>query len=199
MPINSEWFASKLAERDMSQRSLARLMGMDASAMSLMLRGKRKITLEEAAQMAVLLNVTTNDVLQQAGVPVQTSDRKIKVVGHMLGGGTVVLEAQGLHEMTNGPSDLPPDAVAIQCRTHNTSAEHMDGWMLFMSGRHDNPASALDTTALVAVKGDGMQIGYIKRGYRRGTYNLTAMCNDTRSNVELAWAAPVLWIRTVAI
>lgn len=174
-------------------------MGLDPSAMSLMLRGKRRITLEEAAQMAVLLNVTTNDVLEQAGVAVLTGDPKIPVIGHMTGDSKVVMEAEGTHEMTKGPSDLPPDAIAVQCRTANTPLELMDGWMLFMSDKHDNPATAIDMMALVATKGNGMRIGTVKRGYRRGTYNLIMMGQEPIQNVELAWASPILWIRTVAI
>lgn len=195
--INSQWFIDRLNERQLSQRSLARLMGLDPSAVSLMMRGKRKITLEEAAQMAVLLNVNTNDVLAQAGVPVQTDERRIKVIGHVAPTGNVILEAKGLHEITTGPSDLPPDAVAIQCRTANSSADYMDGWMFFTSDRHDNPAAALDMMTFCAVKGNGMLIASIKRGYRRGTFNLHQMCGlPPKENVELAWATPIWWIRT---
>ena len=197
MAINSQWFTDRLAERQLSQRGLAKLMGLDASAVSLMMRGKRKMTLEEAAQMAVLLNVNTNEVLAQAGVPVQTDERKVKVIAHMIEGGSVIMEAKGLHEFTSGPADLPPDAVAIQCRTANSAADYMDGWMFFTSDRHDNPASSLDMMTFCAVKGNGMLIASIKRGYRRGTFNLHQMCGlPPKENVELAWATPILWIRT---
>lgn len=198
MAINSKWFTDKLVERQLSQRGLAKLMGLDASAVSLMMRGKRRITIEEAAQMAVLLNVTTNDVLEQAGVPVQTSAPKVKIIGHVRGDATVVMEAPGVHEITTGPCDLPPDAVAIQCRTTGTPLELMDGWVLFFSQKHDNPAAAVDQMALVATKANGMRLCNVKRGYRRGTYNLLAMGAESHQNVELAWASPILWIRTVA-
>jgi len=196
--INSQWFIDRLNDRQLSQRSLAKLMGLDPSAVSLMMRGKRKITLEEAAQMAVLLNVTTNDVLAQAGVSVQTGERKIKVIGHMIGDSTVVLDAHGLHEITSGPSDLPADAIAIQCRTTSSPMELIDGWMLFLSESNGNPMSAVDTMALCAVKNNGLVVRTIKRGYRRGTYNLFAPALEPIQNVELAWATSVLWIRTVA-
>lgn len=198
MQINSKWFTDKLVERQLSQRGLAKLMGLDASAVSLMMRGKRKMTLEEAAQMAVLLNVTTNDVLEQAGVPVQTSAPKVKIIGHVRGDASIVMEPSGMHEVTTGPTDLPPDAVAIQCRTTGTQLELMDGWVLFMSGKHENPAVAVDQMAMVATKANGLRLCNVKRGYRRGTYNLLAMGFEPIQNVELAWASPILWIRTVA-
>ena len=50
MPMQTEWFKQKLAERKLSQRQLAKLMGLDPAAVSLMLRGQRKMTNEEAHQ-----------------------------------------------------------------------------------------------------------------------------------------------------
>lgn len=195
MPIRPEWFNEKLKERELSQRGLAKLMGMDPGAMSLMLRGKRKMTLEEAAQIAVLLDVTTNDVLLNAGIDVRTKER-VKVLGYMIGTGTVVKHAQGLHETTDGHSALPPDTIAIQCRTHGSAVEHMDGWMLFVAGNHIAPGNAIGTTSLVGVKGNGEIIGFVKRGYSRGVFNVAGLCGEMHSDIELAWASPVIWIRT---
>lgn len=120
MPINSKWFTDKLVERQLSQRGLAKLMGLDASA------------------------------------------------------------------------------VAIQCRTTGTPLELMDGWEMFFSSKHENPAVAVDQMALVATKQNGLRLCNVKRGYRRGTYNLLAMGFEPIQNVELAWASPILWIKTVA-
>jgi len=39
---------------------------------------------------------------------------------------------------------------------------------------------------------------HVKRGYKRGTYNLTDNTGRTTENVELAWASPVFWIKTTA-
>lgn len=191
MAIDSLWFSERLKDRELSQRGLARLMGMDSGAVSLMLRGKRKMTLEEASQIAVLLDSTTQDVLVAAGIEVRTKD-KVKVIGFMTGEGTVVNQGKGTHEITEGHSGLPPDTIAIQCRT----SDHMDGWMLFISGTHVSPSQVIGTTAMVAVKGNGQIIGYVKRGYQKGAYNVAGLCGEMHSNVELAWAAPVLWIRT---
>lgn len=166
-------------------------MGIDAGAMSLTLRGKRKMTLEEAAQIAVLLDATTQEVLVAAGIDVRTKDR-VKVVGYMNGDGSVINQGKGLHETTEGHSTLPPDSIAVQCRT----SDHMDGWMLFISGTHVAPTTVIGTTAMVAVKGNGQIIGYVKRGYQKGSYNVVGLTGEAHSNVELAWAAPVIWIRT---
>lgn len=51
----------------MSQRELARHMRMDAGAMSLMLRGKRKMTVAEATAIAKALGVSVEEVVARAG------------------------------------------------------------------------------------------------------------------------------------
>ncbi len=38
MPIDTEWFRDRLASRKLSQRGLAKAMGVDPSAVSLMFR-----------------------------------------------------------------------------------------------------------------------------------------------------------------
>lgn len=52
--------------------------------------------------------------------------------------------------------------------------------------------------ALMAVKGNGQKLCWIKRGYRRGTYNLVGFRGPIADGVEIAWASPVLWIKTIA-
>ena len=97
--VDTQWFRDRLAARKLSQRGLARAMGVDASAVSLMLRGLRRMTVEEAGQVAVLLQVTTQEVMQAAGVPVQ-GGKRVRLMGYVQAGGRVVLEAEGLHDGT---------------------------------------------------------------------------------------------------
>jgi transcriptional regulator with XRE-family HTH domain len=198
MAINTAWFIDRLAQRHLSQRQLAKLMGLDSAAVSLMLRGKRKMTLDEASQIAVLLQSTTADVLEAAGVAVTGSDRRVKVIGFMHGDSSVGLEAEGTHDLVDAPPGLPGDAVAIQCRTARTEQELVDGWLYFLSEAQINPERAVGTFALVAIKNNGLQIAHVKRGYRKGTFNISDSTGRTLQNAELAWASPVYWIKTTA-
>lgn len=198
MTIDTDWFTDRLAQRRLSQRQLAKLMGIDSAAVSLMLRGKRKMTLDEAAQIAVLLQSTTTDVLEAAGVQVTGSDRRVKVIGFMHGDGSVGLEAEGTHDLVDAPPGLPGDAVAIQCRTARSEQELVDGWLYFLSEGQVNPERAVGTFSLVAIKNNGLHMAHIKRGYRRGTYNIADTTGRSMQNVELAWASPVFWIKTTA-
>jgi transcriptional regulator with XRE-family HTH domain len=66
--IDTGWFKGLLHDRQISQRQLAFKMGMDPASMSLMLRGKRKMHLQDAELLARQLNVRVDEVLFHAGV-----------------------------------------------------------------------------------------------------------------------------------
>jgi len=195
--IDTQWFVDRLAQRDLSQRGLARLMGVDPAAVSLMLRGKRKITLEEAAQLAVLLDVSTTEVLQRAGLPTH-GERMVKLVGHITKHYEVVLSGEGTHELVDCPVDVPTDTIVLQARTAGSDQDMMDGYLFFVAGARRQPTESIGQMAMCAVKSDGIKVGHLKRGYRRGTYNIVSSRGDILTNVELAWASPVLWIKTTS-
>lgn len=192
--IDTQWFTDRLAERRMSQRQLAKLMGLDSSAVSLMLRGKRSMSIEEAAQLAVLLQSSMMDVLRAAGASMPVT-HMVPVIGQVQPDATVILEADGTHDMVEAPNGLPSNAVAVQ---HRCPGSPVDGWLYFMAERQLTPDKAVGTLALCAVKGDGLRMQHVSRGYRRGTYNLADTAGHTRQNLELAWASPILLIKTTA-
>jgi len=73
--INTKWFRDRLAERDMSLRRLAKLLELDPSAVSLMLRGMRTMTADEANRISGLLTIPVTEVLAQAGIPIEEDAR----------------------------------------------------------------------------------------------------------------------------
>ena len=193
--MNTEWFLQKLAERRLSQRGLAKLMSLDPSAVSLMFRGKRKMTIQEAAQMAVLLDVPPTDVLTNAGVQLPPPAKMVPMIGYVVENDQVALLGEANHELIEGPGELQASSVCVRCQYG--SNDLMDGWILFANNMSGSPELAIDTLAICAIKGNGMKVARIKRGYRRGHYNLLTN-SSTMQNVELAWASPIVWIKTVA-
>lgn len=191
MPIDHEWFTTRLADRGLSQRRLAKLMGIDPSAVSLMLRGMRRMTVDKAAQIAVLLQSTTTDVMEAAGVPITGGDR-VPITGILLSDGHVEQVAEGLHDNVEAPPGLPVGAAAIQARTSSLE----DGWLYFVSAEHGKPDAAVGQLALVAIRDNGLRLAHVRRGYRRGAFNLVDTAGRAFQSVELAWASPVFWIRT---
>lgn len=170
-------------------------MGLDPSALSLMLRGKRKITIEECAQLAVLLDVSTTEVLERAGLQVH-GERKVKLVGYVNSQFEVTLLGDGAHEMVDAPPHVTSQTVAIQARTSGSDQETIDRWLYFVSDTKATPSKSIGELAMVAIKGNGIKIVHVRRGYTRGTYNLVNRKNELTHNAEIAWASPVIWIKT---
>lgn len=66
--VNTRWFQNGLADVRVSQRKLAKMMGVDPSAVTLMLKGRRAMSASEAALIAKVLGVSVDDVLREAGI-----------------------------------------------------------------------------------------------------------------------------------
>lgn len=60
--IDTAWFHQQIEARNESVRGLARFMGIDPSAVSLMLRGKRKMSADEQDQIADFLGVRLDEI-----------------------------------------------------------------------------------------------------------------------------------------
>ncbi|MBB3656459.1 transcriptional regulator with XRE-family HTH domain [Rhizobium sp. BK650] len=66
--IDSEWFHGQLEGRGQSLRALARHLGKDASAISRTFSGKRRMTMEEAVEIAAFLGTSVTEVMHHAGI-----------------------------------------------------------------------------------------------------------------------------------
>lgn len=67
--VDKGWFLAALADKGLSQRRLAAYMGLDPSAVSLILSGKRRMTATEVAEIARLLDKPVQDVLAHVHGP----------------------------------------------------------------------------------------------------------------------------------
>lgn len=192
MSTNTKWFKEKLAERDMSMRRLAKHLGLDPAAVSLTLRGMRKMTSPEAHQIGQLLGVQVTEVLRQAGVPISDDVRTVPWAQYVTSKGQVKeLAAPGKRQV--GPPDLPADGFALQVRS---PASVYDKWMVFCSGAKLAAEGAVGRLSVVKC-GEELYLGTLQEGYDAGTYNivLTVPSPGALENKKITWACPVLWIR----
>ena len=74
--MDTKWFRERLAEKGLSQRALARKLGLDQSAISLTFGGRRRMKFEEAAGIARLFSLPVSDVLRHAGMPVDDPNQR---------------------------------------------------------------------------------------------------------------------------
>jgi plasmid maintenance system antidote protein VapI len=191
--MNTEWFRQLLATRKLSQRGLAKLMELDPAAVSLMLRGQRRMTPDEAHQLSLILGVPITEVLRQAGIDVSDDVRRVKVTGYIDGDAQVTLFPKRTHDRVVGPADCPEGTYALQKRTPNTP---QDGWMYFVSPSEDDPRAHLGQLCCIALENGEHLVCFLHRGYRTGTFNLIR-CNGVaqRTDAGVVWASRVLWVK----
>lgn len=192
--MNTEWFRQLLATRKLSQRGLAKLLELDPAAVSLMLRGQRKMTNEEAHQVSLILGVPITEVLRQAGIEVTEDVRRVKVTGHIDEDAKVTLFPKRTQDKVIGPADCPEGTYALQMRTPGGTK---DGWMMFVSPSEDDPRAHLGQMCCVALDNGEHLVAHLQRGYRSGTFNLirSSTAQSLRTDVNVVWASRILWIK----
>ena len=120
--IDTVWFRDRLRAIKMSQRELGKRLGMEASAISLTMRGMRKLTLPEAKEAANQLGVPVTEVLRRAGIDVRDDIGKFPITGWAADDGLVTLFPLKTYEYIVGPADLPEEASVIQIRASRTAS-----------------------------------------------------------------------------
>lgn len=196
MPINQVWFQEKLRERKISQRRLAKLIDLDPAAISNLFAGKRRMTPQEAQQIASHLLVPVTEVLRQAGIDVQDDVRKIPIAGYITGQSTVITLAPGAEDYMVAPPDIPADSYALQARTQMTSAAYADGWLFLITPTRIHPETLYGKLCLSGVKSGELYIGIVSRGYKSNHHNVSLLLNgQTLENLDVIWCSPVLWIK----
>lgn len=193
--VNTKWFRAQLAANDMSMRRLAKLLELDPSAVSLMLRGKRTMTADEANRISGLLTVPVTEVLAQAGIPIEEDARSFTIKAWVDAHSTLrSITARGARRVT-APRDVPAAGMAVQIRSSELTT---DGWVLFAGARNQAVESMIDRLCIAEVPGEGDVVGTLKRGYDDEKFNLVPFTpSPTMSNVSVRAAYPVLWIRPV--
>jgi len=195
LKIDTRWFRERLADRKLSQRGMARELGLDASAVSLLLRGKRKASAEEISHIATLIGAPAQEVIRRMGVEVAEPARTVAIAGTISAAGEIATKgARGLGKAAS-PPDLLEGAIALQYR----GAGEMDGWVFYYNTNSDVPREAVGRLCVVAVEGVAAKLMRILRhGYRSGKFNLepwAGFSGELIENAVVKSASPVLWIR----
>jgi transcriptional regulator with XRE-family HTH domain len=193
MPIDTKWFRSRLADAGLSQRKLARQLGLDQSAISLTFAGKRRMKFEEAADIARLLSLPVSEVLRHTGLPIDQGKPTVPLCSIYDGHGESHCIGVEDAERIVPPADMPEGSTAVQCRTAGSPIEHMDGWILFCGP--PTQTIPLDQFCRVKIRNGVKVIGVVRRGYKRGRYNISGPAGVI-TDADIEWIQPIEAIRT---
>jgi transcriptional regulator with XRE-family HTH domain len=192
-PMNTDWFRQQLAARKLSQRGLAKLMDLDPAAVSLMLRGQRRMTNEEAHRISGLIGASITEVLRQAGIEVNDDIRRVKVTGYIDCEFYVNLFPRRTYDKVVGPADCPEGTYALQMRCPSSPK---DGWMMFVSPAEGDPKDHVGQLCCIALEDGKHAVAHLNRGYRSGAFNLvTQLGQSLMTDAKVVWASQILWIK----
>lgn len=199
--VNTKWFKEKLQEKEITQRRVAAVLGIDPSSVSLLLTGSRRCQLSEAEEIARLLGQPLDDVLTNFGVDptAGSAARMVPIVGWISGHNEVTMKrpVDG-PRLVEAPPGVPSGTVALRYRAASGPLENHDGRILFYEPRKTVEGDCIGQFCIIQTAGHGCHARRLKRGYIKNSYNITGNYASikTLENVAVEWASPVLWIKT---
>lgn len=204
--MNAEWFQQQLALKRLSQRLLARYLGLDPSAITLMFKGKRRMQLDEAARIAEFIGAPIEDVLSNAGLVLEgIRSKRINIVGHIEHNNRLVEDEVSTQDTFIVPSNIPEGTVGI--RVLNTLSP-LHRAVLYFRKENIVDAGSIGRLSIVTLPNGEAYLAYVDRGTEPGLYNLKFIgiegCDKSvpsggrpfpLDDVLLKNASPILWIK----
>lgn len=194
--IDTNWFSSALSAKKMSQRGLAKLLGCNPASVNRLINGKRSLRFDEAERLAVFLGVAVSEVISRAGISgASPGVEKTRLVGYIDGAGEAHIDWDDGADFVPSFPGLPPSTVAVQYRTAMTAWESFDGWTIYVEPPDGRTEHALNRLSLVTLNSGMTVVGFLRRGYKPGLYNVHNFGTGALDNISVQWATPVLLLR----
>lgn len=189
-PVDTAWFKDRLAGVNLSLRGLAKAIGLEPSAVSLTLNGRRKMSVVEAGQIANVLGAPVEEVLRRAGgdLPV-VSENLISVKEHVDGAG-IVHRGPGV----GGPGMVSSPATGgAGLKAIRVMEGPMRGWVLFYREGDGIHPRAVECLSVVQGMDGARRLGWLKPGLG-GTWALGDVSGGREIGVRIENANPIWWV-----
>jgi phage repressor protein C with HTH and peptisase S24 domain len=202
MSIDKEWIQARLKALGKSQRGLAKHLGLDPARITDMLKAARKISFEEALELAEFLELDLETLAPRLGralaVPGQ---RRAAVVGYVGAGDAIYplddhAPGAGIEEI-----DAPPGEVAgfcVRVRGNSMAPRFRDGEYLGYSREEGlDLANCYGRECLVHTEDGRKLVKIVERGSREGRLTLISVnaAYPIETDVTVRWAAPITWVK----
>lgn len=200
--VNTRWFQDHCRSRGLTQRFVAKALGVDPATLSMIFKGSRKLRLEEAVVIAELFSVGLDEVLVAAGISmgsVKPTAKGLEVGGWVDGEGR-------LHRgPVKGGRIAPPlpqgEAISgrvgvARYQTIGTLIEALDGALVYYPVTDRLAVDALGRFCVVGLERGEMVVGTLKRGHVAGTFSVLDLGGRViAEDVAVEWAAAVIWLK----
>ena len=164
--------------------------------MSLILSGKRQLSMRLAQQFAKFLRVPTEEVLRAAGM--QLEPRANEFAEFDLTG--TVDDQRRIIPVTPlstvfGHRDLTPDTVAVRAHTTGSAEDHIDGWVFFFRDSIEVDPNLVAKLCIAEDESGTRRLGNLRRGYGdEKTWNLDCG-RKVIEDLKIVSATPIIWIQ----
>jgi transcriptional regulator with XRE-family HTH domain len=213
--VNTAWLLSLLKAQNLSQRELAKRMGIEQAAFFHLLRGRRRLQLEEAAQLARELHTPIQDLLEAFGIDLDlraggaTGPERSNLIA-VSGWLDRDLLAHFGEEGLRGRREVvglagERDAQVLRCQTAGSEFEGLDGALVYFRAGTAAKGKTASTSVsdlvgrlVLAKRGDSpvQRLRALRRGYSPGCYHLCGLNGQIlEEDVFLESASPVLEIK----
>jgi transcriptional regulator with XRE-family HTH domain len=195
--INAKYFRSALADADKSQRDMARALGVDPSAIVMLLKGKRRIQLDEAQKISRLINRPIEEVLAAAGMQIHSSkaqvlptpDRRMRLAGYVDENGRIL---PGDGDEISVPRFVPADAMVLVFRPAH--GNWLAGALFIVRPSISIEPTAVGRCCWVKPSDGDSIIAHFDRGLTRDGWTLRTPTGDTHQAQVTAVSAVSLII-----
>jgi ribosome-binding protein aMBF1 (putative translation factor) len=204
--VTTNWFKEQLIQLNMSQRQLAREMKVDPAAVSYMISGKRRVSIDEAKRISDIFGVPTTEVMRQVGVKIDDDGVYVPIGAYTTDGCAVLpLDHGGMPTKVLAPPDVGKRSFVIQDRS---AGSPRDGWLMFTASEAMPPDLALNRLALITLQGADTRnagkeypateiLGIAMPGYNTAQYKilLAPELKEYLHDQFISHIRPILWIQ----
>lgn len=181
------WIRQGLEPKDKTQSGLARHLGLAHPQISELLRGNRRLKVDEVPKIAAYL-----------GLP-PPADIVVPIVGTVQAGGDMII--RDVEEGYLGEAPLPYGAdpvhtVAVEVRGDSMGGRIENGDLVYYDSRQDPPTDDLYGKLCVVGLSDGrVMVKKLLKGSRDGLFHLMSFAGDPLFDQEVNWAGRIIWIQ----
>jgi len=169
----------------MTQQQAADAVGMSKGGYVKIEDGDRRLTSGFIARAARAFGVKDSDVIQAAS-------EMVPIVGYVGAGAEAFFEAgQGPFDEVEAPEGATADTVAVEIRG-TSLGELFDRWLIFYDERREPVTTELiGKLCVVGLDDERVVVKKLKRGQRKGKYDLHSNTEPPIYDATVLWAARV--------
>jgi transcriptional regulator with XRE-family HTH domain len=194
--MNKAWFTDKIEQKGLTQKDIAARLDIQAPHVSRLLSGQRRLQINEAVELAKMLDVPLDDILINAGIrlpqSVETASRIVQIHG-FVDADLKVNEATKPLGKAPGLTGVKAYRV-LRFQTNNA----WDGVLLYYKSTESPRSELIGARAIVKIQGaSGLHFRYVKKGYSAGHHRLLNPFTETEleTDAKIAEAYPVICLR----